>query len=448
MKYRSVKKRRLVLIFATLCVIAINLPYSTGAISKEYGEKNDIKIIDERLNAIFDDSGKYATSKAIIIEGEIRTGAYEQFKQIIENETGLITRVYLNSPGGNAEEAMKIGRLIRALNLETHAPQLIKPKNKDKAICGGEIKNKVICTCESACFLIFVAGSYRIGNVLGTHRIYYDHAFLKMLTANEAKNKTQELKTQTISYLKEMGVTTEVIEKTIATSSHDMSFLDEAIIQKHLNGYISELDEWITAKCGPTPKKGLPARNYDIGEDKVVIKREICRVKNHNEMVSEALNLARGVKTSKNEEADLAPVVIVKQAEETNCLVEKDINGKNVAKGKNCRCISGDDNCQVIIIGGLDKSVIEEYITRQIRQIRTCYEKELSGNPKLAGRIGTHFVISGSGRVTMAGVESSTMGSTNVESCLIGVIKRIVFPEPLGGGIVEVKYPFTFSLPK
>jgi hypothetical protein len=103
---------------------------------------------------------------------------------------------------------------------------------------------------------------------------------------------------------------------------------------------------------------------------------------------------------------------------------------------------------ETIIMGGLDKSVIDEYIRRHMRQIRNCYEKELSGSQGLAGRIATRFVISGSGRVTQAGVSSSSMGNSNVESCLIGVLKRIVFPEPLGGGIVEVDYPFSFSATK
>jgi hypothetical protein len=103
---------------------------------------------------------------------------------------------------------------------------------------------------------------------------------------------------------------------------------------------------------------------------------------------------------------------------------------------------------ETIIMGGLDKSVIDEYIRRHMAQIRNCYEKELSSSPSLAGRIATRFVISGSGRVTQAGVSSSSMGNASVEGCLVGVLKRIVFPEPLGGGIVEVDYPFSFTASK
>ncbi len=99
---------------------------------------------------------------------------------------------------------------------------------------------------------------------------------------------------------------------------------------------------------------------------------------------------------------------------------------------------------ETIVMGGLDKSVIDEYIRRHLRQIRGCYEKQLNSNPKLAGRIATRFVITGSGRVSQAGVTSSSMGNPTVEGCVLGILKRIEFPEPLGGGIVEVDYPFSF----
>ena len=100
---------------------------------------------------------------------------------------------------------------------------------------------------------------------------------------------------------------------------------------------------------------------------------------------------------------------------------------------------------ETIVMGGLDKSVIDEYIRRHLRQIRGCYEQQLNSSPKLAGRIATRFVITGSGRVSQAGVTSSSMGNAKVEGCVLGILKRIEFPEPLGGGIVEVDYPFSFT---
>lgn len=100
---------------------------------------------------------------------------------------------------------------------------------------------------------------------------------------------------------------------------------------------------------------------------------------------------------------------------------------------------------ETIILGGLDKSIIDEYIRRHMRQLRNCYEKELGASPSLSGRISTKFTISGSGVVSGAGVSSSSMGNSNVEKCVVGILKRIVFPEPVGGGTVDVDYPFMFT---
>jgi len=101
---------------------------------------------------------------------------------------------------------------------------------------------------------------------------------------------------------------------------------------------------------------------------------------------------------------------------------------------------------ETVVMGGLDRSVIDEYIRRHMPQLRACYEQQLnSATGRLAGRIATRFVISGTGRVSQAGVTTSSIGNAKVEGCVLGVLKNIVFPEPLGGGTVEVDYPFSFT---
>jgi hypothetical protein len=59
--------------------------------------------------------------------------------------------------------------------------------------------------------------------------------------------------------------------------------------------------------------------------------------------------------------------------------------------------------------------------------------------------VGTNFVIGSSGRVTHAGIESSTLNNANTERCIIQVLKRIDFPIPRGAGVVQVTYPFKFT---
>ena len=98
-----------------------------------------------------------------------------------------------------------------------------------------------------------------------------------------------------------------------------------------------------------------------------------------------------------------------------------------------------------IIDGALDKSLIDAVIKRNINQIRYCYQRELTKNPTLGGKITVKFVISKDGSVSTATTKASTMGSPAVEGCINGRFMRFQFPEPKDGGIVNVSYPFIFS---
>ncbi len=116
-------------------------------------------------------------------------------------------------------------------------------------------------------------------------------------------------------------------------------------------------------------------------------------------------------------------------------------------KGSSIQSLVGDEeSTEVVILGGLDQNTINEIIKTYFEQIRYCYEKQLSGKgPSFEGRVSTRFLIQGSGRVSRATVTSSSLNNRPVERCLVKVIKSIRFPKPLGGGIVEVSYPFVFS---
>lgn len=98
-----------------------------------------------------------------------------------------------------------------------------------------------------------------------------------------------------------------------------------------------------------------------------------------------------------------------------------------------------------IILGALDKSLIDAVIKRNMSQIRYCYQRELTKNPALGGKITVKFVIAKDGTVSSATTKTTTMNNPAVESCINGRFMRFQFPEPKGGGIVIVSYPFIFS---
>ncbi len=98
-----------------------------------------------------------------------------------------------------------------------------------------------------------------------------------------------------------------------------------------------------------------------------------------------------------------------------------------------------------IILGALDKSVIDRVIKQHLAQIRYCYQKELNKNPGLMGKIVIKFVIAKDGSVSSAKVNSTSMNNPIVENCICQRFMRFQFPQPKGGGIVIVTYPFVFK---
>jgi len=98
-----------------------------------------------------------------------------------------------------------------------------------------------------------------------------------------------------------------------------------------------------------------------------------------------------------------------------------------------------------IILGALDRSLIDEVIKRHMNQIRYCYQRELVKNNALAGKIVIKFTIAKDGSVSQAGTKTTSMNNQAVESCIEGRFYKMQFPQPKGGGIVVVSYPFMFS---
>jgi TonB family protein len=95
--------------------------------------------------------------------------------------------------------------------------------------------------------------------------------------------------------------------------------------------------------------------------------------------------------------------------------------------------------------GGLDREVIAQYIKSQIGQILYCYERQLSANPDLYGKVAVRFTIGSSGKVETQRIGQSTLRNTAVEGCILQQVARWQFPVPEGGTKVNVTYPFLFK---
>jgi outer membrane biosynthesis protein TonB len=96
--------------------------------------------------------------------------------------------------------------------------------------------------------------------------------------------------------------------------------------------------------------------------------------------------------------------------------------------------------------GGLSKDVIASVIKRHEEEIRYCYEVELNSKPALTGQVTVAFVVRSTGEVDpSARITGTTLGDSNVESCMLKRIQRWTFPKPEGGGVVNITYPWIFK---
>lgn len=152
----------------------------------------------------------------LMATGTITVGSAQAFAAEIEKHGEYIKTVVLNSPGGSVNDAIAIGRLIRARKFATE----IEPG----------------AYCASSCPLVFAAGvERRVGAraVIGVHQI----AALKSATAAPPRDEmslAQNVSARCQRYLLEMGVDLQVWVHAMETP-HDQLFIFKPDELKTLN---------------------------------------------------------------------------------------------------------------------------------------------------------------------------------------------------------------------
>lgn len=189
------------------------------------------------------------TDRQLVIEGDIASGDFQKFLDAIKQNQGRISTVWIFSPGGDFQEAMKIGRAMRALELASMVPT----RNKlGKPQCDSEVarpSDPAYCIAASAGFMMHIGGVWRGGSYIIVHRPYFERKNFRELSEAQAQVKFAALQAEAASYMAEMGVPAHIQEQVLATPSDGRFVLDEETVNTYFWGDLPARHEWLVAKC-------------------------------------------------------------------------------------------------------------------------------------------------------------------------------------------------------
>ncbi|ROQ37944.1 hypothetical protein EDB94_4140 [Marinobacter sp. 3-2] len=175
-----------------------------------------------------------SSNEILWINGEIQEGLYAEVKKQIRARGRLPDRVLISSPGGNVEEAIKLGQFFRN-SFTTVVPNGV---------------------CNSACALLVLSSPIfvRDESPIGLHRPYFMPDVYRDVSLTDAKNIQDDLERKFRGYLLEMGVREGIIEKALSKSSQDIW---QITMQDFvgLNGQPSHIQEWLKARCPPLTRE-------------------------------------------------------------------------------------------------------------------------------------------------------------------------------------------------
>ncbi|MDF2461772.1 MAG: hypothetical protein K0Q43_7 [Ramlibacter sp.] len=215
-------------------------------------------------NLSADDLGTSVTLSGAIVPGDAERLAshFMSTKPIQISTTSSYypfpNTLYLNSPGGDVLEAVRLAELVRALGLAV----AVAPGAKG--------------SCASSCFLIYVSavarsaagidtlraqGARRNLGALGVHRPY-----LREIASGPAGAREQEeVMVAMRAHLTKFGVGQALIDKMMSHASNDIYWLDAEDIRA-LGAYSAGVEEQLISKCGYNSKRDAKQSARDFLE--------------------------------------------------------------------------------------------------------------------------------------------------------------------------------------
>ena len=85
---------------------------------------------------------------------------------------------------------------------------------------------------------------------------------------------------------------------------------------------------------------------------------------------------------------------------------------------------------QLTVRGGLQPEVVGRVLRQAWGRWLLCYERELDGDPKLAGAVELKFDVDAQGAVRAPRIGTSTLAAPRLRRCLVDTLSALAFPTP------------------
>ena len=173
--------------------------------------------------------------QVLLMRGEIRPGDYDRLLQFARRNGYYLplSDVILSSPGGDIEEALKIGRLVKQLYITVNV--------------GAETGY-----CASACFIIFASAVERdtAPGFVGIHRPYLSRETLRSLSPHAAEAAETAALRDAEQYLRELRVPRNLVDIMFEQASTEIYWLSDDEFMHQLGRRPAWYEEFLIARCG------------------------------------------------------------------------------------------------------------------------------------------------------------------------------------------------------
>ncbi len=198
---------------------------------------------------------------ALLLEGQIQAGDYDMVRRFLGHKEyfdKISEGVFLASPGGNVLEAIKIGYLLRSLELRTLLPTGNPGGRATYSVIGPQdLKNPKDYMCASACFFLYIAGIDRDSSHIDRLGIHRPTLKAQVWATNSEKGRAAaalRLRRIITYYVQRMGVSEKLIDLMYSVPANRVHWVTKEEYSALIKGQTAELKAALEQNCAPMIK--------------------------------------------------------------------------------------------------------------------------------------------------------------------------------------------------